>query len=465
MSASKRVLFGRYVRAALAIVDCILFNLLFWVAMLIHPNYAVGGTPNWLMWMFINISFLPVLLYVSRIKEHSFRVILLDKVFIQAITAVGIHALFFLSLIAFFDIEGLTTSFYVTYYCMLALAETLWSLFSRKLIKHFRRRGYNYMKVAIVGTNSTSERLFKEMQSDPGYGYRVLGFFDKMPQKDFCGKYTGHIDELEDFVRDNDVDQIYFTLSGKDESLTKVVKIADDNVAEFLYVPMISPYVVRNFHAQNIGCVPVLAIRNNPLKQTQNKIIKRVFDLVFSSIALLFYFPFVYIPIGLTIKLTSKGPIYFKQERTGYKGKPFVCLKFRSMAVNRQADTKQATKGDARVTNIGKFIRRTSIDELPQFINVFKGDMSVVGPRPHMLKHTEEYSKLVDQYMVRHLIKPGITGWAQVNGYRGQTDELWKMEKRVENDVWYLEHWSFMLDMKIIVRTVINAFKRDENAF
>ena len=135
------------------------------------------------------------------------------------------------------------------------------------------------------------------------------------------------------------------------------------------------------------------------------------------------------------------------------------------MTVNNEADTLQATKGDTRTTRIGEFLRKSSIDELPQFINVLKGDMSVVGPRPHMLKHTEEYSKLVDRYMVRHLIKPGITGWAQVNGYRGQTDELWKMEKRVENDVWYIEHWSFWLDLKIIVRTFINALQYDENAF
>ncbi|MDE5684305.1 MAG: sugar transferase, partial [Muribaculaceae bacterium] len=157
--------------------------------------------------------------------------------------------------------------------------------------------------------------------------------------------------------------------------------------------------------------------------------------------------------------------VYFRQERTGYLGRSFECLKFRTMKVNSTSDVCQATKNDPRKTRFGEFLRRTSIDELPQFINVWRGEMSIVGPRPHMLMHTEQYTELIDRYMLRHAVKPGITGWAQVNGYRGPTDELWKMERRVEYDVWYIENWSLLLDMKIIVRTVINAFRSDENAF
>jgi putative colanic acid biosynthesis UDP-glucose lipid carrier transferase len=163
--------------------------------------------------------------------------------------------------------------------------------------------------------------------------------------------------------------------------------------------------------------------------------------------------------------MTSPGPIFFKQKRTGYLGNEFNCYKFRTMHVNNTADSAQATKDDPRKTRFGDFLRRTSIDELPQFFNVLRGDMSVVGPRPHMLKHTDYYSDLIKSYMVRHVVRPGITGWAQVNGYRGITDELWKMEKRVEYDVWYIEHWNFFLDLKIIVRTVFNAFAGESNAF
>jgi putative colanic acid biosynthesis UDP-glucose lipid carrier transferase len=210
--------------------------------------------------------------------------------------------------------------------------------------------------------------------------------------------------------------------------------------------------------------MPVLSTLRNPLKSMPNRILKRAFDIIMSSICLCFY-PLVYIPVAITIKLTSPGPVYFKQERTGYRGKSFQCLKFRSMHVNKDSDKAQATEHDPRKTKFGDFLRRSSIDELPQFINVWKGDMSIVGPRPHMLKHTDEYSRIISQYMVRHTVKPGITGWAQVNGFRGITDELWKMEKRVEHDVWYIEHWSFALDLKIIYRTIVNVFHGEKNAF
>jgi putative colanic acid biosynthesis UDP-glucose lipid carrier transferase len=210
--------------------------------------------------------------------------------------------------------------------------------------------------------------------------------------------------------------------------------------------------------------MPVLSTLRNPLKSMPNRILKRAFDIIMSSICLCFY-PLIYIPVAITIKLTSPGPVYFKQERTGYRGKSFQCLKFRSMHVNKDSDKAQATEHDPRKTKFGDFLRRSSIDELPQFINVWKGDMSIVGPRPHMLKHTDEYSRIISQYMVRHTVKPGITGWAQVNGFRGITDELWKMEKRVEHDVWYIEHWSFALDLKIIYRTIVNVFHGEKNAF
>jgi len=169
--------------------------------------------------------------------------------------------------------------------------------------------------------------------------------------------------------------------------------------------------------------------------------------------------------VALGIKLTSKGPVFFIQERSGENGRTFGCIKFRSMRVNDEADRVQATKNDPRKTRFGSFLRKSSIDELPQFINVLKGDMSIVGPRPHMLQHTELYSKLVNKYMVRHLIKPGITGWAQVTGYRGETHELSQMEGRVRRDIWYLENWSLLLDIRIMLLTVWNALKRDENAY
>lgn len=453
---------GKYLRPALLSVDLLLINLVFVVTLWIFPG--VWSCRLWvgLLWLLVNISFIPIAVRVFR-GGGALRAIRIDKVMVDSCTAVGLHALFFMSMSAFVGIL-LPRTFYLAFYGLMFAALVPWSVVSRRLIKARRRRGYNYKRVVIVGTNATARRLYDQMMSDTGFGYKIMGFFDKEWRPDFVGRYCGSLDSLEKFVRDHRIDQIYYTMPGHDDTLPRVVKIADDNVADFFYVPQISRYISRGFQLETIGAVPLMTIHRNPLRGALNRGIKRLFDIVFSSVFLIFY-PLIYIPIAIAIKTTSPGPVYFKQKRTGYRGNEFYCYKFRTMHVNRDADEAQATRNDPRKTRLGDFLRRTSIDELPQFINVWMGDMSVVGPRPHMLRHTEEYTKLVDQYMVRHLVKPGITGWAQVNGYRGLTDELWKMEKRVEYDVWYIENWTFALDLKIVARTVINAIHGDDNAF
>jgi putative colanic acid biosynthesis UDP-glucose lipid carrier transferase len=202
----------------------------------------------------------------------------------------------------------------------------------------------------------------------------------------------------------------------------------------------------------------------NPLQNPVNKFLKRAFDIFFSLIFLIptaLIFPFVW----MIMKVQSPGPLLFKQKRTGLDGKDFEMLKFRSMHVNADADRVQATKDDPRKYPFGNFMRKANIDELPQFLNVLRGDMSIVGPRPHMLAHTEQYSKLIDKYMVRHFVKPGLTGWAQVTGFRGETRELWQMEGRVQRDIWYMEHWSIWLDIRIIWLTIKTFFVHDEHAY
>jgi putative colanic acid biosynthesis UDP-glucose lipid carrier transferase len=211
--------------------------------------------------------------------------------------------------------------------------------------------------------------------------------------------------------------------------------------------------------------IPLLSIRREPLQAAYNRGIKRAFDIAFSLFVLIFIYPSLYIILGLLIKISSPGPILFKQKRTGLYGQEFECFKFRTMKVNPEADTTQAVKDDPRKTRLGDFLRKTNLDEFPQFLNVLCGNMSVVCPRPHMLKHTEEYSALIDKYMVRHLVKPGVTGWAQVTGYRGETKTLEQMEGRVKRDVWYIENWSFFLDLKIVVVTILNMFTGERNAY
>jgi putative colanic acid biosynthesis UDP-glucose lipid carrier transferase len=211
--------------------------------------------------------------------------------------------------------------------------------------------------------------------------------------------------------------------------------------------------------------IPVISLRSEPLESVFNRFVKRSFDICFSLGAIVLIFPWLFPLLILLIKLSSKGPVFFKQQRSGENNQNFWCLKFRTMRVNNLSDELQATRNDSRITRIGKFLRKSNLDELPQFFNVFVGSMSVVGPRPHMLKHTEQYSELIHTYLVRHLIKPGITGWAQVNGYRGETNTLEQMQKRVEYDIWYIENWSLFLDFKIIFKTITNMVKGEKNAF
>lgn len=458
--------YGPYLRLIFSLSDLVLFNLGFALALLIS-GHIVAADDLRMLWILVNVSFLSILIRTREEKLRD-RTILLDRVMASSLINVGLHALFFLSLSELLSRTSVPLTLYLIYYSIMIVALPVWDIAIRRAVKAFRKRGFNFTRVVIVGTNRSAERLCEELESDRGFGYRVLGFFDDDPQKTFSQnkRYIGSIESLPKFVADNDVNQIYYTLpepeSGK---MQHVVKTADDNCAEFFYVPAADPSLGRSYTLHSIGAMPVLAGRHNPLKNPFNAAVKRAFDFTMSSIFLVTVYPFVYIPIAIAIKLTSPGPIYFRQQRTGYEGKSFDCLKFRTMHVNKDADTCQATPNDKRKTPLGNFLRKSSLDELPQFINVWKGDMSIVGPRPHMLKHTEDYSKLIDRYMVRHLVKPGITGWAQVNGYRGVTDQLWKMEKRVECDVWYIEHWTFLLDLKIMVRTVLNVFKGEQNAY
>ena len=284
--------------------------------------------------------------------------------------------------------------------------------------------------------------------------------------KDILPNYLGTTDQVEKYALEKDIDEIYCTLPGtNDEKILRLLNFSEKNMIRFYMVPEIYRNIKKSMVMEIMESIPLLTLRREPLQAFYNRALKRAFDIVFSLGILCTIFPFLYIIVGFLIKRSSPGPIFFKQKRTGLYGRDFECYKFRTMRVNAEADTLQAVKDDPRKTKIGDFLRRTNLDEFPQFINVLKGDMSVVGPRPHMLKHTEQYSALIDKYMVRHLVKPGVTGWAQVTGYRGETKTLEQMEGRVKRDVWYIENWSFFLDLKIIVVTLLNMCRGEKNAY
>lgn len=410
----------------------------------------------------LNLSFLVVVYVLSTL--HDKRVVYLDRVLMLLVKYILLHVVMFLMLFFFVD-NVISWKTVALFYCIFTISLATWWIVSRKLLKWYRSKGFNYKKIVIIGGGESGAgvRLMQQLEQDQGYGYHIVGFFNDEPASEIPF-YRGGIADVEQFVDENVVDEIYCAIpENKRQELQKIINLAEKNAIDFFYVPQFSKYISRRFEIETFGTVPVMSIHPHPLQNPFNKAIKRGFDLLVSSIVLLFS-PILFLPIAIGVKLSSPGPVFFKQKRTGYRGKSFNCLKFRSMRVNDKSDTQQATKDDPRKTKFGNFIRKTSLDELPQFINVFIGDMSIVGPRPHMVQQTQEYSELIDKYMLRHTIKPGITGWAQVNGFRGPTEELWKMEKRVELDAWYAENWNLMLDIKIMFLTILNAIIGEKNA-
>ena len=282
-------------------------------------------------------------------------------------------------------------------------------------------------------------------------GTRDLGGFDLI--KSYV---TANLDKISKLI--------YLQSNFSNDEIQELVQLCRNNFVEFEVVPMEVHFFNKGVRVDQSAQFPILGRKREPLCQIKNQILKRVFDITFSLAVILLIFPWLFPIIALAIKLESTGPIFFLQSRSGYWNKPFRLIKFRTMCVNSECNAKQAKKGDNRITRVGAFLRKTSLDELPQFINVLSGEMSIVGPRPHMLKHTEDYAKLIRSFMIRHEVKPGITGWAQVNGWRGPTEEVYKMAKRVEFDVDYIEGWNFWFDCKCIFLTTINAIRGEENA-
>ena len=348
----------------------------------------------------------------------------------------------------------------------------LWHLFLRKVIGRIRRMGSNNYTVAMVGSDPNMLQVCQFLtDSYTEEGYRVLGMFTDHPDQIPAGiPNLGSPEDAIEYVEKNgeSLKEMLCSLNPATETeyVNRLVSTCESQMVRFKYVPGMEGYPKRKMNISQLGNVNVISLHEEPLNTPLAKFIKRSADVVFSFLFLITLFPLIWIICAIGIKLSSPGPVFFKQKRTGYEGKEFWCYKFRSMHQSADADTKQAEKGDSRVFKFGEFLRRSSIDELPQFINVFKGDMSLIGPRPHMLHHTDIYSDLIGDYMIRHLAKPGITGWAQVNGCRGETKELSEMKERVEKDIWYIEHWSVELDVYIFFLTLWQLLRHeDEKAY
>jgi putative colanic acid biosynthesis UDP-glucose lipid carrier transferase len=405
-------------------------------------------------------------LFLVPMKLHQ-SVVFLEKIVQRSFTLVTINMFLFATCLIFLNVGNDLATFILIYYLALLLIFSLWRVLVRIMVKAYRRKGFNSKRIIIAGGGKNGIELYNVIKNDLSYGFNILGFFDDNAiLKNVLPNYLGKIGDIEEYIKLNDVDEIYCTIPGSNsDKISGLLNLAEKHMIRFYIIPDFYRNIKKSMRLEIMETIPLLTIRTEPLQLPYNRFLKRSFDIVFSLLVLVLVFPFLFIIAGLLIKLSSKGPVLFTQKRTGIYGKVFKCYKLRTMRMNPNADTLQATKNDPRTTKIGSFLRRTNLDEFPQFINVFLGDMSVVGPRPHMLKHTEQYSKLIDKYMIRHLVKPGITGWAQITGYRGETRTLEQMEGRVKRDVWYLENWSFFLDLKIIVVTLLNMFKGESNAY
>jgi putative colanic acid biosynthesis UDP-glucose lipid carrier transferase len=337
--------------------------------------------------------------------------------------------------------------------------------FEKLFVYYFLRRfrvvyGGNFRKVVIVGEEKNTSELAHFFNDNPNYGYKLVKVFDLKTSK------KQEIKECQDFVLENKIDEVYCALSDlSNTDVNNFIDFTDNNLKTLKFLPDEKEVTARNLKLDYYGYIPIVSLRNIPLDITANKVIKRTFDILFSVIIIVGILSWLIPILAFFIKSESKGPIFFKQKRNGLNYHEFDCFKFRSMTLNEIADVEQVSKNDPRITKIGRFIRKTSIDELPQFFNVFLGDMSVVGPRPHMVSHTEMYAKKVDKFMVRHFIKPGITGLAQTNGYRGEVESEKDIVNRVKYDIFYLENWSLLLDIKIVFLTVLNAVKGEDKAY
>lgn len=406
----------------------------------------------------------------STILHHHYSSI--DKVLARTTALSFTFGIMFFLLCTFFKwtfgivADGKTVGMLVVYTGALLI---LSRFVERFVIAQMRKRGRNSRTICFVGKEDRIEEVMQDINSSATTGLRFVGYFAPCQQESLnkVMPYLGDYATLEANLlnRKRFADEVYCALPPEEKELSKqLIHNCMHQASHFYYVPTFISDLGGYLKPSMIGEQVVFANFTEPLLDPKNRIAKRTFDVVCSGTALVILLPFFPI-IAIIIKCCSPGPIFFKQARTGYAGKEFMMLKFRSMHVNADADKVQAKKDDPRKYPFGDFMRKTSIDELPQLWNIFIGDMSIVGPRPHMLKHTEEYRKLIDEYMVRHYIRPGLTGWAQTTGFRGETSELWQMEGRVKRDIWYIQNWTFWLDIRIIFRTVSQVISKDKQAY
>lgn len=454
-------------RISFVILDLVVLNLVFVICHYVFRNHlsAEKDLQYTYLWFFSNAAWVAAS-WSSGIYQdqyiHSF-----ERFAKRTVTAYA-YFLGMCMLYLFFNKEAdISRLFLISVLVSFVLSLSVNRVLHLALHNFFQSKHHIVRKVSIIGYNERAKKLAEYLEQEP-VKTEIVGFFEAPENVTELSRYpiVGGIDDVIETSKKYQVTEIFSTIAPEQQtSIYKLMTQADQACIRFRIIPDLSHFIRKPVHIDYLNDLPVLSLRKEPLDDVGNRIKKRLFDIVVSSLVILLILSWLVPIIALLIILESRGPIFFVQERSGKGGKAFKCIKFRTMRANKDANEKQATKNDARITKLGSFLRKSSLDEMPQFINVFLSDMSVVGPRPHMLKHTDDYSKLLNHYMIRHFLKPGITGWAQIHGYRGEIKMFEDINNRIEYDIWYLENWSLWLDTRIILLTAFNMAKGEKNAY
>ena len=446
--------YSRYIKFLHIFGDVLLLNFCYVLAF--YLKFGAFQSPFLVMLFYVNLVWL---LVTSIFKPYRLkRTTKFHQLLGVTFTVLFFHVLLVFAYYVFEQSNRYSRELLVLMYSLLFTASFFWKIGFVLLLRWFRKKGYNYRNIILVIDDENPVQIKSYMESHSELGYRILKIYE--PKNHEMAELQS---QIKLYCRENTVHEIFYAMSSiHHHPLVDLMNFAEENFIKMRLIADFKSILYRTLELEHFDLIPILSVVSTPLDKAQNQILKRAFDIVFSLLVTIILLSWIIPILAIIIKLNSKGPVFFKQKRTGRGNKTFECYKLRSMVVNDSSDTIQASKQDDRITSIGHFIRKTSLDELPQFFNVLAGSMSVVGPRPHMLKHTEEFSNELETFMFRHKIKPGTTGLAQTRGYRGETDDFEKLRNRVKMDFFYIKNWSFLFDLAIIVNTVLDMF-RGEN--
>ncbi|MDE0471686.1 MAG: undecaprenyl-phosphate glucose phosphotransferase [Ekhidna sp.] len=445
--------YSQYFPFILLLFDLVCLNISLLMANQYYYGFLVPTSDYRFLQLLLNVIWIGVF-FVSKLQEvdrSSELLVHLNKI----LTGLAINLSIVFALWFIFQSEDHLRKFlFITYLCF-TLTVLSWRSFWHYFIRYYRAKGYNYRNVLIIGEGDLPDALGKHIEENSFLGFRLVESVKSYDLAEIC-----------QLSKDRGVNIIFCYLSSfSEDQVRDIINFAENNLIKVNFFSHFSKFKGYNLSMQRLGDIPFIRVNTMPLDNILNKFIKRSFDIAFSCLVFIVILSWLIPIIALVIKIESKGPVFFKQDRHGYNNRFFSIYKIRTMYVHNDRNVEQAKKGDSRITRIGAILRRTSADELPQFINVLKGEMSVVGPRPHAIQHNTDYQPKIDRFWQRHSVKPGITGLAQTKGFRGETAKLSDMSSRIKLDRFYIKNWSLILDLRIIILTIIAVLKGDRNAY